>query len=236
MSFPAKTWNEDDWLPVSALADLIFCERRAALHHIENLWTDNVFTLEGTHVHEAVDIPGGETESRKDLRIARGRLLRSARLGLAGKADVVEFHRLGDGLPDSEGVVLPGIAGRWVPFPVEYKRGKAQRSRSYEVQLCAQALCMEESFGVVILCGALFYGATHHRIDVAFDSSLRAETERAAARLHELIESRVTPKPVYEKKCESCSLLELCKPKAMGRSAVAYLSQALSAHQSRARQ
>ncbi|MEI6235450.1 MAG: CRISPR-associated protein Cas4 [Planctomycetota bacterium] len=229
MSDPAAAWIEEDWLPVSALADLIFCERRAALHHIEHLWTDNVFTLEGTHVHERVDVPGGETESRKDVRIARGVPLRSARMGLTGKADVVEFHKVNDDAPRIEGAVLPGAAGRWMPFPVEYKRGKAQRSRSYEVQLCAQALCMEESFGVVIPCGALFYGATHHRFDVAFDTSLRAETERAAARLHQLIESRVTPKPFYEKKCESCSLLELCKPKVMGRSAVAYLSQALAA-------
>lgn len=229
MSDTATVWNEDEWLPVSALADFIFCERRAALHHIENLWTDNVFTLEGTHVHERVDVPGGETESRKDVRIARGVPLRSIRLGLTGKADVVEFYRVKYDAQPSDGAVLPGVAGRWTPFPVEYKRGKATRSRSYEVQLCAQALCMEESFGVVIPGGALFYGATHHRFDVAFDDLLRGETEQAAARLHKLIESRITPKPFYEKKCESCSLLELCKPKAMGRSAVAYLSQALAA-------
>lgn len=215
-------FTEDNLLPLSALQHLVFCTRQCALIHIEGLWADNALTVEGEHLHDRVDESGPRTESRGDVRIARGLLLRSLRLGLSGKADVVEFHRVGEG-----GVRLAGAAGLWLPFPVEYKRGRPKRDRCDEVQICAQALCLEEMLEVAVPQGALFYGAQKHRFEVAFDESLRAETCRAAARLHQLVSGRVTPAARREPKCDRCSLLELCMPDAMskGRSAQHYLEK-----------
>ena len=216
-------FSEDDLLPISALADLVFCERRAALHHLEAIWEDNVFTVEGTFLHHKVDAED-RLESRGDVRIARGLRLRSLRLGLTGKADVVEFHRL----PEAEtaaggeigalpaGVRLPGTRGLWQPFPVEYKRGRLRREEGYEVQLCAQALCLEEMLSVAVPVGAVFYGQPRRRLEVTFSEELRRQTESAAARLHELTRVGKTPQARYEKKCESCSLLSLCMPKTTG--------------------
>jgi CRISPR-associated exonuclease Cas4 len=204
---------EDDLLPLSALQHLQFCERQCALIHVEQVWADNRLTVEGSHLHRRAD--SGEAESRGGVRTERGVALRSLRLGLIGKADVVEFHCTG---------------GVWLPFPVEYKRGKPKHDRSDEVQLCAQALCLEEMLRVEIVGGALFYGTTRRREDVAFDASLRGATEDAAARLHALIASGVTPRAVREPKCDSCSLLNLCLPPAprrTRRSVAAYLDDAL---------
>jgi CRISPR-associated exonuclease Cas4 len=149
-------------------------------------------------------------------------MLRSLRLGLSGKTDVVEFHRVIEG-----GARLPGARGLWRPFPVEYKRGRPKREHAYEVQLCAQALCLEEMLEAAVPQGALFYGAQKHRFEVAFDEILRAETRRAATRLHELVSARLTPAARREPKCDRCSLLDLCMPDAMskGRSAQRYLER-----------
>jgi CRISPR-associated exonuclease Cas4 len=190
---------------------------------MEGIWADNVFTVEGTFLHERAHSED-RLESRGDLRIARGLRLRSLRLGLSGIADVVEFHRrpepetaAGDesgALP--AGVALPGARGLWQPLPVEYKRGRLRREEGYEVQLCAQALCLEEMVGGAIPVGAVFYGQPRKRLDVVFCEGLRRETETAAARLHELIRGAKTPPARYEKKCESCSLVSLCMPKTTG--------------------
>ena len=141
-------YSEDDLLPLSALTDVVFCERRAALHQLEHLWTENVATMEGHLLHEHVHEQG--VESRGDLRIARGLRLRSMNLGLAGVADVVEFRRCAD---VDAGIVLPGVKGRWTPFPVEYKRGILRHEESFNVQLCAQALCLEEMLSCKIGAG-----------------------------------------------------------------------------------
>lgn len=210
-------------LPISALAHLLFCERRAALIHIEGVWDDNQFTAEGRVLHDRAHEE--ETESRGDVRIARGLRLRSLRLGLAGVADVVEFHRCQPGSQSTletasapaAGVRLPGVRGLWVPFPVEYKRGRLRREEGYEVQLCAQALCLEEMLGATVPAGAVFYGKPRRRLEIAFSKGLRVLAESAAARLHELVRLRVTPPPVYGKKCESCSLLSLCMPKRLSK-------------------
>lgn len=210
-------FTEDEMLPLSGLQHLIFCERQCALIHVEQLWVDNRLTVEGTYLHRRAD--SGETESRGDVRTERSVPLRSLRLGLIGKADAVEFHRSRDGDVDV-----------WLPFPVEYKRGKPKRDRSDEIQLCAQALCLEEMLGLEIAAGALFYGTTRRRHDVAFDADLRTATETAAERLHRLIASGVTPPAVREPKCESCSLINLCLPAAprrAARSVAAYLDGAL---------
>jgi len=116
---------------------------------------------------------------------------------------------------DKSAIELPGVEGLWRPFIVEYKRGRLRHEKSFEVQLCAQALCLEEMLNVSVPAGAVFYGKPRRRLDVTFTPGLRAETEAAAARLHELFQSGQTPQAVYEKKCESCSLMPLCLPKTM---------------------
>ncbi len=219
---------EDDLLPISALQHLVFCERQCALIHIERVWADNPLTVEGKALHDAADEPG--TESRRSLRIARSVPLRCRRLGVAGVADVIEFHRVAaaGGLESAGGVPLKGVRGLWQPFPVEYKRGKPKRHFADKVQLCAQAMSLEEMLGVEVQRGALFYGQTRRRLEIEFHQSLRRETERAAERLRSLLSSRMTPPAVYERKCKSCSLIELCHPK-MTRSAVRYLERAIAA-------
>lgn len=254
---------EDDLLPLSALEHLVFCARQCALIHIERLWDENPATVEGKNLHDRSHDPG--TESRGDVRIARGLLLRSLRLGLSGKTDVVEFHLLTPTLsserrggesekraaaffslslereragvrvsptrdeevaPTADGIVLPGVSGRWRPFPVEYKRGRLRHERAYDIQVCAQALCLEEMLNVTVPEGALFYGKTVRRQAVVFDDRLRRETEEAAARLHDLFRRRETPAANYVKnKCRQCSLFDVCLPKqtSSSRSVESYL-------------
>jgi len=222
-------YTEDDLLPISALSQLLYCERRCALIHLEGAWDDNRYTVEGTQLHERVHEQGNE--SRGDLRIARGLLLHSLRLGLSGIADVVEFRRVEttDSNGRRSGTVLPGIDGYWRPFPVEYKRGKPKPDRSDEVQLCAQALCLEEMLSVCVADGALYYGQPNRRQDVSFDDALRRDTTETAVRLHRLIESRTTPTARRSARCRHCSLASLCLPEATsGRSAARYLRDALS--------
>ena len=218
-------YSESDLLMLSALQHLAFCERQCCLIHIEQAWEENRFTAEGRILHERVHEQ--ESESRGDVYIARGLKLRSLRLGLSGIADVVEFHRVETG-----GIALPGKKGLWLPFPVEYKRGKPKKKSCDEVQLCGQAICLEEMLGCRIERGALYYGSQHKRQDVVLGTVLREETERMAARLHELIAAGKTPVAVYEKKCDNCSLVELCMPKAGGKKDVLrYLKEALSGNE-----
>jgi len=212
-------YSEDDLIPLSALQHILFCERQCALIHIEQMWNENLFTAEGRIMHERVDEAG--RESRGDVRVEFAMPLRSLRLGLIGKADVVEFHRK----LASQNAKSP----EWVPFPVEYKRGKPKKDNCDRVQLCAQALCLEEMLDVEIPSGALFYGKTRRRKDVNFDNALRQETESAANRLHKLIESGKTPNPVYTPKCKSCSFFHVCLPKTIEKrhSVKQYLSGAI---------
>jgi CRISPR-associated exonuclease Cas4 len=208
-------YSEDDLLPISALQHLAFCERQWALIHLEQQWVENRLTAEGRQLHERAD--GGHNQTREAVRICRGLHLRSLRLGLTGKADVVEFH------PD-------GAGDNMRPFPIEYKRGRPKPDHRDEVQLCAQALCLEEMLNLEIAGGALFYGQPRRRTNVPFDAVLRAETESLAARLHELNASRVTPKAKYEKKCDSCSLYSICLPRSTeAKSARKYLKRAVAA-------
>lgn len=213
------TWSEDELIPLSGLQHLVFCERQFALIHVEQVWTENVLTVEGRQLHEHVDEATAET--RGDVRIARGVPLRCLRLGLVGRADVVEFTR------DPHGAILSGCAGRWRPFPVEYKRGRPKSHRADEVQLCAQALCLEEMLQVGIERGALFYGRPRRRTEVEFDPELRGLVERAAARAHELIERRHTPLVKKEPKCDSCSLLENCRPDVLVKSATRFFDRVI---------
>lgn len=204
---------EDELIAISALSHYSYCPRRCALIHIEQVWTENRFTAEGRILHERVHEES--RESRGDVRIDYGVSLRSLSLGLIGKADVVEFHHRPD--------------GSWLPFPVEYKRGKPKADNCDKVQLCAQAICLEEMLSVAIPEGALFYGQTRHRLDVIFDGALRRETEETVRLAHDLIASGQTPQPVYEKRCESCSLMADCLPKTIQkrRSVKNYLARIL---------
>jgi CRISPR-associated exonuclease Cas4 len=190
-------YNEDDFIQLSALQHFAFCPRQCALIHIEQVWSENLLTAEGRIMHEHVHEEGDE--SRGDIRIERGVALRSMRLGVIGKADVVEYHR--------------GPDGTWEAFPVEYKHGKPKPDHCDKIQLCAQAICLEEMLGKIINAGAIFYGKTRRRLDVVFDEALRRETFDAAGMTRELLASGKTPKPAYEKRCERCSLVAECLPK-----------------------
>jgi len=189
--------TDDDLIMVSALQHYAFCPRQCALIHIEQVWDENRATAEGRIMHERVHEQ--DRESRGNVRIEYGLPIRSLKLGLIGKADVVEFHHI-----DKK---------NWQPFPVEYKRGKPKHDRCDLIQLCAQAMCLEEMLSISIPKGAIFYGRTRRRLDVTFDDALRKETEEAAEHAHKLIASGKTPPPVYEKRCKSCSLIEECIPK-----------------------
>lgn len=201
MTDKTYTYSEDDLIMISALQHITFCERQCALIHIEQLWDENRATAEGHIMHERVHEQ--DRESRGNVRIDYGLPLRSLRLGLIGKADVVEFHRVDK--------------NSWQPFPVEYKRGKPKVDHCDKIQLCAQAMCLEEMLSVSVPSGAIFYGRTRRRLDVTFDDTLRKEAEEASEHAHQLIGSGVTPPPVYEKRCKSCSLSGECMPKTAGK-------------------
>lgn len=188
---------EDALVPLSALQHYLFCPRQCALIHLEQIWQEDAATAEGRLLHERADTGGPET--RPCIRVARGLALRSFALGVAGRADVVEFHGAGQGRP-----------GR--PFPVEYKRGKPKAHRADEVQLCAQAMCLEEMFGLPVPEGALFYGATRRRLAVPFDADLRALTRHVAAATRAMIADGRTPLPVKMPACRRCSLETSCQP------------------------
>lgn len=192
-------YSDSDLIPLSALQHYLFCPRQCALIHVERLWFENKFTAEGKVMHDRVD-KGGE-RALASLRIEYALRLVCRELGLVGQADVVEFHRT-DGEPKA-----------WIPYPVEYKRGRAKKNNSDKVQLCAQALCLEEMHQTIVPEGALFYGKTRRRQSIMFSPELRQETIETAAQLHIMIRDRVTPEPVYEKKCDSCSFLDFCMPR-----------------------
>jgi CRISPR-associated exonuclease Cas4 len=195
---------DSDLLPLSALQHFIYCPRQCALIHLEQQWTENRFTAEGRAQHDRVDRP--EHETRDGIRTEYAVLLRSLRLGLIGKADSVEFH------PDLK-LQISNLNSPVRVFPVEHKRGRPKPTHCDLVQLCAQALCLEEMLNVEIAEGAIFYGQPRRRQNVEFTPELRAETEQTAQVLHELIRSGKTPPAEYDKKkCSACSLLETCMP------------------------
>lgn len=198
---------EADPIPLSALQHAAYCLRQAALIHLERLWADNRFTAEGDVLHAVAD-KGGKRQAR-GVRRVMALAVSSNRLGIAGVCDMVEF-----------------VAE--VPFPVEYKRGKPKLHRADEVQLCSQALCLEEMTGRQVPEGALFYAETHRRIVVPFDSDLRTLTETVVADLRQVLASGVTPPPTSHKsRCRACSLLELCRPQLYARPVLAWRASML---------
>lgn len=200
--------DDDEMVALSALQHYLFCPRQCALIHVEGQWEESYLTASGRAMHERVDCRGGAT--RRDVHTATALKLFSRRLGVTGVADLVEFHRA-----DEEGLAipLPRLSGRWMPCPVEYKRGKPKSHRADEVQLCAQGICLEEMLGTRISGGVLFYGVTKRRMEVAFDAELRSLTESVATAVRELVRGGTTPPPVYSRSCEACSLQGICRPK-----------------------
>lgn len=202
------TYTEDQYLMISGLQHIAFCPRQCALIHLEQAWNENVLTALGRDMHDRVHTAGAET--RADVRTVRGMRLSSSLLGLTGIADVVEFHLTDD---QAAGVKLPHRRGLWIPYPVEYKHGQPKKGNCDAVQLCAQALCLEEALGVSIPEGALFYGQTRQRTCVVFDNELRSQTRSLAERFHQLIDEQIIPPPTAGKHCQACSMLEICQPK-----------------------
>ena len=187
-------FTEDALLPISALQHLLFCPRQAALIHIEQVWADNRFTAEGNALHKRAH--DGHDESRLGIHITRSLPVRSLQLGLSGQCDIVEFYKSGN------------------IIPIEYKRGKPKANSIDEVQLCAQALSLEEMLNAQIPHGFIYYGLTKRRIQIDFSPELRQLTAYTAQDLHHLINTRKTPPAHYDaKKCSACSLLDICQPK-----------------------
>ncbi len=197
---PPDAAIEDALVPVSALQHHLFCPRQCALIHVERIWLEDGATAEGRLLHERVD--NGKPDRRAGVRTVRGLAIRSLALGVTGKADAVEFHGV-------------GVAAR--PYPIEYKRGRPKAHRADEVQLCAQAICLEEMFGHAVSEGALFYGETRRRAVVAIDADLRALTHRVAANVRTMIAANHTPPPVLMPGCKRCSLAEVCRPQRLER-------------------
>ena len=187
--------DEKEYIPISALRHWIFCPRQCAINHMEQTWIENVFTAEGRLLHDKAD--RGTTEVRGDTKVCTSLWLRSDALGLVGQADVVEFHRKGE---------------VWIPFPVEYKRGRKNADNRDRVQLCAQALCLEEMLGTPVPAGALFYGKTRRREQVALDADLRQQTATIVHEIRNMLKSCVTPPAIADARCEHCSLNDACMP------------------------
>lgn len=192
---------EEALIPLSALQHWLFCPRQASLIHVERIWAEDHATAEGRLLHAEVD--RGRSETRPGFRVARSVQIRSLALGVVGRADVVELRLGADGDP--------------IPFPVEYKRGKPKAHRADEVQLCAQAICLEEAFAVAVTEGALFYGEGRRRIHVTFDADLRALTAKVAAEARQALLNGVTPRPVLTSACRLCSLHSACRPEPLER-------------------
>ena len=213
-------YDEDEFLALSGIQHFAFCRRQWALIHVEHQWAENYRTVDGSILHEKAH--GGGTESRGDLLIVRAMRIHSVVLGVSGECDVVEFHR------SENGVTLQGRDGLWSPFPIEYKRGKPKPHDADELQLCAQAMCLEEMFCCDIPDGALFYGETRHRQAVSFSPELRREVTETVREMHQLFRRGSTPRVKPTKACNACSLKDLCLPGLMrAHSVSAYLQDQL---------
>jgi CRISPR-associated exonuclease Cas4 len=214
-------YTEDHFIQLSSLQHYVFCPRQCALIHVEDVWSENLFTVRGGILHEKVDTDTYET--RGAVKTVRGLKIHSFRLGLAGRCDVVEFRKPLMNSPDlqvGENETTRTEMG-FQPHsfldvvPVEFKAGQPKQNISDEVQLCAQALCLEEMLGVPVRRGAFFYGKIRRRVQVELSDQLRKQTEEIIAAVHDMVSRKHVPQARYEKKCATCSLLDICQPKAM---------------------
>ncbi|MBU8900237.1 CRISPR-associated protein Cas4 [Corallococcus sp. M34] len=190
--------ERDTWVTLSALQHLLFCERQAALIHVERIWLEDLLTASGRLLHERVDLPGHD--ARRTSRVERAVLLGSDRLRVAGRADLVEYLR--------DATTPSG----WRPYPVEVKHRRRKLLDADRVQLCAQALCLEEMHGVEVPEGAIFSGVEHRRHVVLFDAALRRLTEDSIERMHILLRTQSVPTAARAPKCDGCSLEPRCLP------------------------
>jgi len=191
-------YEEDDWVPISALQHYSYCPRQCALIHTEQVFAENVHTLRGRAVHARVDEPTGNDES--GVRVERALALYSERLGLVGKADVVEFRADG------------------APYPVEYKHGRKRTAEHDDLQLAAQAICLEEMTCKPVRLGAIYHHSSRRRREVEITDALRQQVADTTAAVRALLQSGVLPPPVNDKRCEQCSLREICQPEAVAAS------------------
>lgn len=198
-------WSDDDLLALSGIQHYVFCPRQWALIHLEQQWAENDRTLSGAFVHERCH-DSSVRERRGDTLIVRGLHVCTRKLGLAGICDVVEFHECDDG------VELVNETGLFRPVPVEYKRGRRKVGDEDRVQVCAQAIALEEMFGISVPIGYLYYDSEKHREEVSFDDDLRATAESAAFEMHKCYARGYTPKPRRASRCTRCSLTDVCVP------------------------
>ena len=214
-------YSENDFLQLSGLQHFKFCRRRWALIHIEQQWAENFRTMDGALMHENAH-NADFRESRGDLFITRGVSVFSSTLGVSGQCDVLEYHR------GSAGIPIRGKEGLWQPYPVEYKRGSPREDTGDTLQLCGQAMCLEEMLCCDIPAGALYYGEIRRRVEVPFTEELRGQVRTLLEQMHDLYRRGYTPKVKPSKSCNACSLKELCLPKLMkSRSVAAYLKDAM---------
>ena len=214
-------YSDPDLLPLSGLQHFAFCRRQWALIHIENQWQENLRTAEGHLLHRRAHDEAAR-ERRGNTLILRGLPIVSHTLGLSGQCDVVEFHLTPEGVP------LRGEEGQWLPFPVEYKRGRPKEHRADELQLCAQAMCLEEMLCCAVPAGALFYGEPRRRTAVEFSPELRQMVRDFSEEMHQYARRGHTPRAKPAKSCNACSLKDLCLPQLTRRGSVsAYFKQAM---------
>lgn len=199
-------FKDDDFITISALQHFTFCRRQWALIFLERLWEDNLLTTEGELLHEKAH-DAYLAEKRKDVIVSFGMPVISSTLGIQGVCDIVEFTR------DDNGVPLIGRRGKYSAAPVEYKRGKKRWDDADRVQMCAQALCLEEMLATQIDMGYIFHHATRRREEVPLDEGLKAKTKAAIDEIRMYTKRGHTPKAKPTKACESCSVNDLCLPK-----------------------
>lgn len=199
-------YSEEDYLMLSGIQHFAFCRRQWAMIHIEQQWADNYRTTAGELMHKKAH-DEGSFEKRGSLLTVRGLRISSHQLGLSGQCDIVEFHQ------SEKGIDLFGHDGKWEPVPVEYKHGLPKENNADELQLCAQAICLEEMFQTNIPEGYLFYGENRRRTHVEFTDELREDVKKMAEEMHNLFQKGYTPNVKPAKHCKACSLEDLCVPR-----------------------
>ena len=198
-------YNEEEFLQLSGIQHFAFCRRQWALAYIEMQWQENVRTVEGKIFHENAH-DAGLKEKRGDLLIIRAMPIHSREMGVSGECDVVEFRK------SKQGIVLAGREGNYIVTPVEYKRGKPKTNDSDVLQVTAQALCLEEMLFCTIPYGYIYYGETRHRMKVEFTNEIRDKVKSIFAEMHKYYYQQYTPKVKVSKKCNACSLKDICLP------------------------
>ena len=204
---------QNESLPISALQHLVFCPRQCALIHLEREWSENVLTAKGRLEHERAD--SGYREFRRGKRQVASLYVNSEKYKIFGQLDILELEEVD---PNGKSNLLSfHLKGTWRVYPVEFKHGQPKKNDCDRVQLCAQVLCLEEMLNMEILQASLFYRRIHRREDVEIDQPLRARTIRAIDDLQKLFREEITPSPVYDKRCDACSLKEICYPKKLSK-------------------